>query len=175
MLDSAYTAFDDTREASEAQEMHDGRHRTAHDTWSRTIALLAPQRIPAGALATMTAHPADEDAHRAQRAQRPHAPMVTVIERPSPTLAIVSWRDATHCRYGEQIWTAASARSSGTCSLTGRPIARGEAIFRPQRSRPAALNAGAMILAAALEQACHVNEPVRDEPRPVFRYRAHGR
>ena len=131
MLDSAYTAFDDTREASEAQEMHDGRHRTAHDTWSRTIALLAPQRIPAGALATMTAHPADEDAHRAQRAQRPHAPMVTVIERPSPTLAIVSWRDATHCRYGEQIWTAASARSSGTCSLTGRPIARGEAIFRP--------------------------------------------
>ena len=139
----------------------DDSHRTA-DTWISTIALLKPQHH------TLT-YSAEDNALRA------HAPIVSVIERPSATMAVVSWRDATHCRYGEQVWAAGVAREDGVCALTGRPIARSDAVFRPQRAKPPALNAEAMILASAMEGTCAINAPVTDDGPPPIRYRSNAR
>ncbi|RZT39513.1 DUF3331 domain-containing protein [Cupriavidus agavae] len=141
-----------------AAETRDAPFDSSCEAWLRTIALLEPQQH------TLT-YTAEDHAGRA------HAPIVTVIERPSTALAVVSWRDATHCRYGEQIWAIGTAREPGICALTGLPIPRLATVYRPQRTRPAPLNAEAMILASAIENCCGVTEPARD-PQPAFRYRS---
>lgn len=132
-------AMDDTRDLADI-------HDDACDTWLRTIALLGPQRH------TLT-YSAQDNALRA------HAPIVSIIERPGAAMAVVSWRDATHCRYGAQVWTAGTARETGICALTGQPIERSDLVFRPQRSRPPALNADAMILASAVDNAAAPEAP----------------
>lgn len=105
-------------------------------------------------------------------AVRQHAPFISVIERPHHSKAVVSWRDATNCRYGDQVWNATTAREDGVCALSGKPIARGDQVYRPRRSRPAALNADCMILASALEAACDLVEPLRDENCPTMHRRS---
>ncbi|MEN7528285.1 MULTISPECIES: DUF3331 domain-containing protein [unclassified Cupriavidus] len=155
VLQPAATDSRDTFDAPDAPFDH------SCDAWLSTIALLNPQ-APAP-----TTYTADDHAHRA------HAPIVTVIERPSSAMAVVSWRDATHCRYGEQIWTIGIARQAGTCALTGQPIGKMAAVYQPQRSRTPALNADAMILASAMENTCGVTEPAREpEAEPAIRYRS---
>lgn len=131
--------------------------------WKRAIALLKPQYCD---LAYTT-----ED-----HALRHHAPIVNIIERPRHAMAVVSWRDATHCRYGDQVWRATTAREAGVCALSGKPIICTDPIYRPQHSRPPALNAEAMILVSALEAACELTEPAREgEKFPTMRYRANSR
>ncbi|QOT79298.1 DUF3331 domain-containing protein [Cupriavidus basilensis] len=117
------------------------------DPWDSTIGLLRARQ--AFQLYADCAWPDEEDSghHR-------HTAIVSVVERPSPTLAVINWRDATHCRYGAQIWTAISARGAGVCALSGLPIAKGQAVYRPRPCRPPARNAEAMILASALHAAC---------------------
>lgn len=85
---------------------------SACDTWLRTIALLRPQDQT---LTTLT-YAAEDNALRA------HAPIVSVIERLSAAMAVVSWHDSTHCRYGDQVWTIGTARDNGVCALSGAPI-----------------------------------------------------
>jgi len=117
-----------------------GRPASTPDTWLRTIGLLEPHRH------TLT-YSAEKNALRV------HTPIVNVIERPTSSMAVVSWRDATHCRYGAQVWTLVTAREPGVCALSGQPIRHAELVFRPQRSRTPALNARAMILATAMDAA----------------------
>jgi hypothetical protein len=78
---------------------------------------------------------------------------VVLLDRISPRTATVSWSDPQGCKYGEQVWRLAAARRAGTCVLTGRPIARGEPIYRPTKADPPPTNADAMMLAAALDEA----------------------
>lgn len=151
MLDSAHSACDEPYEAGQ------------DNVWTRAIALLKPQRCD-------LAYTAED------HALRHHAPIVNIIERPRHAMAVVSWRDATHCRYGDQVWTATTAREAGVCALSGKPIVRTDAVYRPQHSRRLALNAEAMILASALEAVCELAEPVRDgEKPPTVGYRSNTR
>ncbi|MFM0441389.1 DUF3331 domain-containing protein [Paraburkholderia strydomiana] len=78
---------------------------------------------------------------------------VIVIDRPSPSTAILAWHDATHCSYGDQVWHACRARVAGVCALSGRRIECGDAVYKPRPCRPAPLNASAMILRTALDEA----------------------
>ena len=137
-------------------------HDSACDTWLRTIALLTPQRHTLRQT---------EESH----APGAHAPIITIVERPSAGRAVVSWRDATHCRYGAQVWLLGAAPRAGVCALSGQPIDKANLVFRPQRARPAALNANAMILVAAMDDACMLNLPAYDDEHPAFRYRADAR
>lgn len=141
----------------------ESRDAGQHAVWTHAIALLSARRCDLSYTA--------ED-----HALRHHAPIVNIIERPRQAMAVVSWRDATHCRYGDQVWTAATAREAGICAMSGQPIACNDTIYRPQHSRPRALNAEAMILASVLEAACEITEPVREaEKIPTIRYRSNTR
>jgi len=65
----------------------------------------------------------------------------------------LAWRDSTSCSYGAQIWMGANAKVSGVCAMSGAQIKRGDRIFHPRHSKPAPVNAGAMILASAIDAA----------------------
>jgi len=83
----------------------------------------------------------------------PKPSCVPILERLSQTTIAVSWCDATAGHYGDQIWTAGIADRRALCALTGAYIHRGDAVYRPRRSRtqlPA--NFDRMILASALPQ-----------------------
>lgn len=158
MAETLHSASVDNRDLADVRDR-------ACDAWLRTIALLDPKRQTAACL-TYTA----ED-----NALRAHAPIVSIIERLSGAMAVVSWRDATHCRYGAQVWTIGSARDTGVCALSGQPIDRNDMVFRPQRSRPPALNADAMILASAMENAGVGLAPALDDAQPAIAYRSNAR
>ncbi len=77
---------------------------------------------------------------------------VKVEERLPNAAFALSWSDPTCCSYREQVWKRATARRAGVCVLSGEPIKRGDAVFRPQARRfMVPLNSGAMILAVSLE------------------------
>ena len=46
----------------------------------------------------------------------------------------ISWSDSQTGHYAEQIWRLGLARDDGFCALSGRPIVRGDEVFRPRRS-----------------------------------------
>lgn len=146
MAETLYSASVETRDLAAVRD-------SACDSWLRTIALLGPQHQTLAALT----YTADDNARRT------HAPIVSIVERLSNAMAVVSWRDATHCRYGAQVWTIGSARDPGVCALSGAPIGRSDLVFRPQRSRPPALNADAMILASAMDGAGVALAPVPED------------
>lgn len=91
---------------------------------------------------------------RAARAQpeSPFSGYIRILERLSSTAVSLCWYDATSGHYSDQLWTRTLARRKAVCSLTGQPICRGDAVYRPggrRRQRPA--NADRSILASALE------------------------
>ncbi|SPB13576.1 ribosomal protein S14 [Caballeronia novacaledonica] len=77
---------------------------------------------------------------------------VKLIERPSTTTATIEWRDSTRCCYGDQVWRAMRARTTGVCAMSGREIRPGDQVYGPN-PRPVPGNLGAMILASVLDQA----------------------
>ena len=78
---------------------------------------------------------------------------IALLERLSPRMATVSWSDPQGCKYGEQVWRLSTARGSGICALSGQPIFRGNAIYRPAKVEPRPANAAAMILATVIDRA----------------------
>jgi hypothetical protein len=79
--------------------------------------------------------------------------VVSLIERTSSSTVTIAWQDSTSCFYGAQIWRVAKAKVSGVCAMSGVQIIRGDRIFHPRHSKPAPVNAGAMILASAIAAA----------------------
>ncbi|WP_206996475.1 DUF3331 domain-containing protein [Trinickia mobilis] len=77
---------------------------------------------------------------------------IEILERPSSASAVLSWRDPTGCSYGYQLWHKGIAKQMGTCVLSGTPIRRGDAIFRPCMKSGGTSNRSAMILAAYIDR-----------------------
>lgn len=78
----------------------------------------------------------------------------TDIERLSPNVVSISWRDATRGCYAEQQWRRRVSRIRGTCVLSGGRIARGSIVYVPAfNASHMPCNAGAMILESALAEA----------------------
>jgi hypothetical protein len=77
---------------------------------------------------------------------------IEILDRPTPTSAVLSWRDPTGSSYGYQLWQKGSAKRGGSCALTGAPIRRGDFVFRPRVASARPANASAMILAAHIER-----------------------
>jgi hypothetical protein len=119
------------------------------DPWLRTIGLLFPSSASQSASLVIR--------ERVDRADTtPYAAIVSVVERPSSGLAVINWRDATHCRYGDQIWTMVAARATGVCAISGKPIAAGDMVYKPRPCRPMPRNAEAMILAPMVHASCAI-------------------
>ncbi|QBR02427.1 DUF3331 domain-containing protein [Paraburkholderia pallida] len=94
----------------------------------------------------------------------PFCGYIRILERLSSTAISLCWNDATSGHYSDQLWTRTLARRKAICSLTGKPINRGDAVYRPggrRRHRPG--NADRSILASALEarEAEGEDEPMR--------------
>jgi hypothetical protein len=75
---------------------------------------------------------------------------VTLLDRPSHTSALVSWKDPTRCSYGYQLWCLSVAKRHGFCSMSGHQIKKGDSVYRP-RAFPRPVNATAMILSSIIE------------------------
>lgn len=130
------------------------------DPWVRTIQLLsmgsrysdiADGVMPATRRGTL------HDGGVTPRPSYPPQLKVSLIERTTASTVTIAWRDATSCFYGAQVWRLARARTSGICVLSGKRIRRGDRIFHPHRSKPAPVNARAMILEWVLNEI----EPLR--------------
>jgi hypothetical protein len=78
---------------------------------------------------------------------------VSLIDRPTSSTATIAWRDSTRCCYGDQVWRSSRARVEGVCAMSGRPIRPGDPVYKPRPCRPMPVNAGAMILTSALDDA----------------------
>jgi hypothetical protein len=130
--------------------------------WSSTLMILEKlSREPECADAVETPEPMPESSpkkrgkRRAARKKKPpvctEATAIRLVERVSDSCVLISWCDPTSCHYGEQTWILRTARSSGTCALSGMCIRRGDEVFRPaQRTRFLPANASAMILAETM-------------------------
>jgi hypothetical protein len=124
------------------------------DPWVQTIQLLSsgPRYPEAGAVTLpVTQRTTSAGCGAAFSISRSPHLKVSVIERPTSSTVTIAWRDPTSCFYGAQIWRVACARVAGVCVLSGQRIRRGDRIFHPQRSKPAPVNARAMILESALD------------------------
>jgi len=126
------------------------------DPWLQTLGLLSflsgdvdPEAVECAALAASNGRKAAQLPVEGKRL----AVQVRVVERPTHTTAIVSWRDPTRCSYGDQVWQATRAREAGVCAMSGRPIQQGDTIYKPRCCKPAPLNADAMILQAVIRDA----------------------
>jgi len=76
---------------------------------------------------------------------------VLVLERPTAKTAIVFWRDAGRCYYGEQVWIRGHARTSGRCAISRQVISRGDPVYKPRWHKTSPANAFCMILANQIE------------------------
>ncbi|MGP8432766.1 DUF3331 domain-containing protein [Paraburkholderia fungorum] len=85
----------------------------------------------------------------AHEQQEHGGPIVRVIDWVDVNTVILSWSDALSGHYGEQTWKKTRTKRAGRCALSGRWIARGEAVYRA-RARPRPRNADAMITAEIL-------------------------
>ncbi|KAB0642737.1 DUF3331 domain-containing protein [Burkholderia latens] len=133
----------------------------AFNRWEHMITSLRPS--PAASVRMMPM-PRERTADGSRRAHADDAPTpssgdmrrrsaIVAVERQTDSSMLVSWSDATRCRYDEQRWISAKARGPGRCALTGQRIRAGDPIYKPQwrgAKRPA--NCREMILADALER-----------------------
>ncbi|WP_374193516.1 DUF3331 domain-containing protein [Trinickia mobilis] len=76
---------------------------------------------------------------------------IEIIDRPTQSTIVLSWRDPTGCRYGYQTWRKAIAKRPGMCAMSGASIRRGDMIFRPGMNGGRPANASAMILAIHID------------------------
>lgn len=120
------------------------------DPWSQTIGLLSVISgvtragfVPMGSGGAVP--PVSELAHGVVS--------VSLVDRPTTSTATIAWRDSTRCCYGDQVWRSSRARVEGVCAMSGRPIHPGDPVYKPRPCRPMPLNAGAMILTSALNDA----------------------
>ncbi|KVG64743.1 hypothetical protein WT72_10880 [Burkholderia pseudomultivorans] len=78
-------------------------------------------------------------------------PTISVLERPTPDTAMISWRDACTGHYGYQKWRLFTTRRRGVCALSGQPIEIGDSVYAPQLLGSTPGNAAAMVLATCLD------------------------
>ncbi|AYQ42033.1 hypothetical protein CVS37_29630 [Burkholderia lata] len=72
---------------------------------------------------------------------------IDILDQPTPSTAVLSWRDSTGGHYGYQLWHKGCARRPGLCAVSGMPINLGDEIFRPSVRNGRPTNWSAMILA----------------------------
>ena len=120
------------------------------DPWMQTISLLS---VPAGESKSCGSGLNEVNVARHVNGTALHGVTVRLVERQTPSTATISWRDSTRCCYGDQVWHSSRAHTEGVCALSGRPIRRGDAVYKPRPCRPAPRNDGAMILTSALDDA----------------------
>jgi hypothetical protein len=75
---------------------------------------------------------------------------IDILDQPTATTAVLSWRDATGGHYGNQLWHKGCAKRPGLCAVSGTPIKLGDEIFRPSVRNGRPTNWTAMILATHL-------------------------
>ncbi|WP_233836738.1 DUF3331 domain-containing protein [Paraburkholderia sp. ZP32-5] len=123
----------------------------ALDPWPGIVYwLVEERRLPRPV--TQKISPRPQDGYRECPMRTSTGALVIIgIELQANATLLVSWSDPTLGRFVDQRWRPGSARMSGTCRLTGKPVRRGDRIFRPQlRNGTEPPNASDMILVASV-------------------------
>ncbi|HEY2020231.1 DUF3331 domain-containing protein [Paraburkholderia sp.] len=120
------------------------------DPWAQTIGLLS---MPAGTSKGCDSGQYEGNGARHLDGTAIYGAKVSLVERTTSSTAVISWRDSTRCCYGDQAWHLWRARTDGVCAMSGHRIRPGDAVYKPRACRPAPCNAGAMILASAVDAA----------------------
>ncbi|MEX3943300.1 DUF3331 domain-containing protein [Paraburkholderia sp. BR10937] len=121
------------------------------DPWAMTVGLLGQLSGAQLADCVLSSHARHMSRARHGIKEQFSGVTVHVIERSTATRITLAWRDPSRCAYGDQEWYLTRARRSGVCAVSGRPIRRGESVYRPRPMRPQALNADAMIHTAVFQ------------------------
>ncbi|WP_425434094.1 DUF3331 domain-containing protein [Paraburkholderia lycopersici] len=103
--------------------------------------------VNARALAAPCRHQARRS-HGSRPPRQSSAAHMEIVERHSESLLSVCWCDATSGRYGAQLWKLTKARCRAVCALSGAPIRRGDAVYRPWVRGHAPANADWVVLAS---------------------------
>jgi hypothetical protein len=132
-------------------------HATGHDLFERALLqLLRP--LPGNSAQGVYASP-ERQPRRAKCAvvkqTQPAGRMApparfSVLEVLSDNALSVCLSDPQAGRYAEQVWRSGFARCKARCALSGKPIVRGDRVFRPGRSFICPANSGCMILASSV-------------------------
>jgi hypothetical protein len=92
------------------------------------------------------------DDERCPTMQNERSPLhISIVEKLSTTTISIRWSDPCLGHYANQIWGIGLARTDAICVLSGKPIRRGDSVFRPrvyQSQEP--INRHRMILASAV-------------------------
>jgi hypothetical protein len=138
-----------------------------NDPWLRMVSLLQVSSAPSTDQPRVPAQRSGRKRRSALSIDTPcenQGSTLNVIDRPSSNTVTIAWRDATRGSYGDQLWRRIRARCHGVCAISGAFILRGESVFTPWPSRPASVNAGAMILASLLDAIQFEPDNVLAEP-----------
>ena len=130
---------------------------TDHDIFERALLQLlrpAPGEPVQGLQASLERKHSRTDcsvAKRTRTAEKAALPAhLFVLEVLSENAVSVCLSDPQAGRYAEQIWRSGYARNKARCALSGKPIVRGDRVFRPGRSFVCPANSGCMILASSV-------------------------
>ncbi|MEM5365304.1 DUF3331 domain-containing protein [Paraburkholderia azotifigens] len=76
---------------------------------------------------------------------------ISIVEKLSSTTISIRWSDPCLGHYANQIWGIGLARADAICVLSGKPIRRGDSVFRPRAYRSQVpVNHHRMMLASAV-------------------------
>jgi hypothetical protein len=128
-----------------------------YDRWARMITPLAASSEARGWM------PSSDELGAARHRHSDVAPMassgsarrrnaIIAVERQTGSSVLVSWSDSTRCRYDEQRWVRGKSRRRGFCAVSGRTIAVGDSIYKPQLRGTRPANGAEMVLASELER-----------------------
>ncbi|WP_323118127.1 DUF3331 domain-containing protein [Burkholderia alba] len=72
-----------------------------------------------------------------------HDAHVWILERNDTSMRI-RWLQPGKCHYADQLWRLVIAGRNGVCAVSGQPVRKGDAVYRPDGRRYAS-NAGVTI------------------------------
>lgn len=129
------------------------------EPWKQTILSLERASRSSADVAAAEQEGVKRKANRACSPQRtsrsashtPFSGRIRVLERLSSTVVSLCWHDATCGHYADQIWKRTHSRRKTVCTVTGRTVNRGDAVYRPYRRGTWPANANHSILACVLE------------------------
>lgn len=121
---------DDTFEQNDQKPIknrsHPGIYVKGTDPWGQIVSRLHNSAAAFDPIQQRVPYRVSKDS-----ASMANASSVSRIERQTTYTILVSWSDPTLGSYVDQTWRAGVARTDGVCGLTGKPVRRGDPVFRP--------------------------------------------
>ena len=94
---------------------------------------------------------------------------VRVIERVTDSTVTVGWSHPCQGSFGAQLWRESLSHGEQLCALSGDPVARGDAIYKPVRPAVNSLTSRLVILKIHVETLLAAQALADAEASPIWR------